>query len=105
MPIQYRFSPKYPDDESFFTYDFTTLMPPGITIASVDGVHVYYNVNGLAGAAADITQPSPPNLTGNKVTAFLAGGTLNTDYIVSYSIIRSDGEDDTRSAFLFVGQV
>ena len=105
MPIQNRFDPKHPSDSSFFTFDFTAWLPTGVTVASLVGVNVYLNVGGNPGAVGDITQPAPAVLAGNKVTARLAGGTSGTDYIVSYSIVRSDGDDDTRSAYLLVGPV
>jgi hypothetical protein len=105
LAIKYRFDPKHPSDIDFFTWDWTAFLPIGVAIVSYSFVNVYYNVNGSVGGAADITQPSAPQLSGNLQTAMLAGGTLNTDYIVSFSITRSDGADDTRSAFLYVGQV
>lgn len=104
IPAARRFSTKMPTDLDYFTFDFTSLIGTRTVVSG--SAATYYNNAGVAGspASSDLTQPVAANVVGNTVTAVLTGGTLNTDYIVEYTVTLSDGSYETRSAYLFVGQ-
>lgn len=91
MTIPLLFSAKMPSDNLDFSLDFVKFLMPHELITSAT---VTASPSGLSIAS--------PTITKSVVTAFIAGGTLNTSYVVSYSITTDGGRHETRSGILNV---
>jgi hypothetical protein len=99
MPDLYRFDPKTPADVASFTLDFREL-PLGVTITSASVSHY---TNTTPQSAGTMTLVGGPLIEGTQVTVVYGGGVSGTDYIIYYTINRSDGGIDVRPAAVYVG--
>jgi hypothetical protein len=88
-----RFDPKTPADVTQVGLDFSPLLPPGVTIQTVT----------LETEPGDLIVTSGPEISGTGVSAWISGGTAGQDYLLRFSIHRSDGGADSRTASIYCG--
>jgi hypothetical protein len=104
MPLSRRYHPEmWPGEKSVFGMDFATVIPPGVGIAG-SGLTIYTNTSPPVVADATQFTIGPVSWSGRTVYASIEslGPTFGKDYILTWSVTDTDGNQWIRAGLILV---